>query len=349
MITQLYINSSAIVAPCIAINTVSPKFELASPFNGTMRIKEKDFSKHIPLNTSRRISSLGQWSLYAALSAVCENSNINPDCIITATGMGCVNETDNFLSQLINPENEIYSPTPFIQSTHNSIGGLIAMSLKNNQYNITFSNRNASFENALIDANICNSQEILIGAFEEISPFSQQAIELHYPINKNINDLFTLYDKEQNGMLIGEGSVFYCMSNICSDNSTSLIDDISIIDSNDDKIILDKDIEICLKKLNKNHNYDAIIMGCNGINLYDKWYHYIAKRHFPKVPILKYKHIVGESYTASAMALWFANQLFSNLDLIDYLLPDKPIHDLKEILIYNYFNNTHCFISLKKQ
>lgn len=90
-------------------------------------------------------------------------------------------------------------------------------------------------------------------------------------------------------------------------------------------------------------------MGYNGIKSYDKWYNYIAKMHFTHVPILKYKHLVGESFTASSHALWLANQLFSAPDLIDSLIPDKKVQPLNEILIYNYFMNTHCFISIKKQ
>ncbi len=295
------------------------------------------------------MSSIGQWSLYAALSALAKVDNINPHFIITATGMGCLNETDHFLAQLINSDNEMYSPTSFIQSTHNTIGGLIAMILKNNHYNITFSNRNASFENALIEAHLCNSNNMLVGSFEEISPFSMHAIERLHPINMSINDSASLYNTDQNGMLIGEGSTFFCLSNSKKENTTAIIDDISIVNSSEDVIELDNEIKTCITKLNESHHYDSVIMGYNGIKSYDKWYKYIAKMHFTHVPILKYKHLVGESFTASSQALWLANQLFSAPDLIDSLIPDKKVRPLNEILIYNYFMNTHCFISIKKQ
>ena len=48
----------------------------------------------------------------------------------------------------------ILTPTSFIQSTHNTVGGQIALGLECKGYNFTYVHASISFESALLDAQL---------------------------------------------------------------------------------------------------------------------------------------------------------------------------------------------------
>jgi hypothetical protein len=45
-------------------------------------------------------------------------------------------------------------PTPFIQSTHNTIASMVAIKLRNHGYNITYSHGTTSWQDALLDVSM---------------------------------------------------------------------------------------------------------------------------------------------------------------------------------------------------
>jgi len=96
------------------------------------------------------------------------------DAIITATGLGCLADSERFLRNMIADNEQMLNPTPFIQSTFNTAGGQIAMLRHNHCYNVTYVNRNHGFEDALLDALMriadSESHRILVGAFDEQTP-----------------------------------------------------------------------------------------------------------------------------------------------------------------------------------
>ena len=93
------------------------------------------------------------------------------DAIITATGYGCLADSERFLRNVIVDKEDLLNPTPFIQSTFNTVGGQIALLGHNHCYNMTYVNRSHSFEDALLDAFMRladeESSRILVGAFDE--------------------------------------------------------------------------------------------------------------------------------------------------------------------------------------
>ena len=58
----------------------------------------------------------------------------------------------SFLTKMVENNEELLTPTAFIQSTHNTIGAQIALMLQCNNYNNAFVHRGFSFESALLDA-----------------------------------------------------------------------------------------------------------------------------------------------------------------------------------------------------
>ena len=94
-----------------------------------------------------------------------------PDAIITATGLGCLADSEKFLQNIVRDSEELLNPTPFIQSTFNTVGGQIALMGRNHCYNLTYVDRGHSFEAALTDALLLvrenKARKLLLGAFDE--------------------------------------------------------------------------------------------------------------------------------------------------------------------------------------
>lgn len=93
------------------------------------------------------------------------------DSIITSTGFGCLTDSEKFLRNVINDNEQLLNPTPFIQSTFNTIGGQIALLGHNHCYNVTYVNKSHGFEDALLDAFLRmddgESKSALVGCYDE--------------------------------------------------------------------------------------------------------------------------------------------------------------------------------------
>src|SRR5689334_14700557 len=137
---------------------------------------EPDYSKWLDVKQLRRMSRVMKMGAAAAKLAL-KNARVEiPDAIITGTGLGCLDDTGNFLDKLVEYKEEALNPTPFIQSTHNTIGSHIAFLLQCQAYNQTYSHGAFSFESALIDGMLqvgeSPNQKVLIGAADEITNIS---------------------------------------------------------------------------------------------------------------------------------------------------------------------------------
>ncbi len=130
----------------------------------------------------RRMSKLLKSSVATALECLGGIENIGSlDAIVTATGWGCLADSERFLRNMINDKEQLLNPTPFIQSTFNTVGGQIALLGHNHCYNVTYVNRTHSFEDALLDALMCigdgKFHQILVGAFDERTPSQIRIME----------------------------------------------------------------------------------------------------------------------------------------------------------------------------
>lgn len=136
----------------------------------------------------------------------------NLDAIITATGWGCLSDSERFLRNLIDDKEQMLNPTPFIQSTFNTVGGQIALLRHNHCYNVTYVNRGHSFEDAVLDAMMRiadgDSCNVLVGAFDEQTP-SQQRIMERMGLFKHMSS--------------GEGAVFAHITSAPNENSIAQI------------------------------------------------------------------------------------------------------------------------------
>jgi len=170
----------------------------------------------------RRMSRFVKMGVACGLQCIGETPASQIDAIITATGLGCLADTEKFLDSIIANNERLLNPTPFIQSTFNTVGGQIALLKSINAYNVTYVHRGLSFESALTDAamQICDgARNVLVGAIDE-------ATDSATDIQQRLGLL-----KEHP---LGEGSHFFMLN--ANDKSAPAICDIGLFNGNADNI-----------------------------------------------------------------------------------------------------------------
>lgn len=135
--------------------------------------QEPDYKICIPnANMRRRMSRMVRMGVAAGMECL-EGTTTPVDAILTATGYGCLTDTENFMLSILDTDEQQPSPSSFIQSTFNTIGAQIAILTGNHQYNNTYVHRGFSFESALLDAALLigdgEAGKILVGATDEMT------------------------------------------------------------------------------------------------------------------------------------------------------------------------------------
>ena len=176
-------NDSALVISAPDANT--PDQEISAPdikvvVRSAAYLEGADFEwKHLlnPMQ-ARRLGTLMKRTLVSSLEAL---NGLVPDAVITATGLGCMENSEKFLAAMLDSGETMMSPTDFMQSTHNTPGSLISIHLKDHGYNSTYSQGADSMASALLDAWLqLKSGKIrsaLVGCHDEITPATAE-----YPV-----------------------------------------------------------------------------------------------------------------------------------------------------------------------
>ncbi|SKB33015.1 Beta-ketoacyl synthase, N-terminal domain [Salegentibacter holothuriorum] len=310
----------------------------------------KEFIKPMAL---RRMSKAIKMGISSSKVALNETNTEIPDAIITGTGEGCKQDTERFLENLIDQQEELLSPTSFIQSTHNTIGGQIALNLGCKNYNVTYSQNSASLESALLDAELqlletSVKKSVLVGGVDELSENITQFRALDGQLKSvDIHNL-DLWKEDSPGTITSEGAHFFILSTEKNNNSYAEFKGISIKNSIQPEKI-NAEVEIFLNKNNINAAaIDAVLLGSNGDNRYDHYYKNLQQSLFKDIPQLGYKHLVGDYDTVSGFALYSACKILKSGRIPSVLkLNTSTPKELKSILIYNqYLGRDHSLILL---
>ncbi len=132
-----------------AIQQFKPVYVLASERLGN---SDPDFKQYMTAGEARRLGRLLKRSLALSID-VTQRSGIGmPDAIITGTTWGSFESSALFLRDMIDFGEDLLKPTHFMQSTHNTLASLVAISQKNHGYNCTHSQGAYSLEMSLLDA-----------------------------------------------------------------------------------------------------------------------------------------------------------------------------------------------------
>ncbi len=313
-------------------------------------LKYRDYISPMAL---RRMSKAVKMGLTVSRRALQESGNSVPDAIITGTGQGCKQDTEKFLEEMLEQDENLLSPTSFIQSTHNTVGGQIALHLKCNSYNVTYSQNSGSLESALIDSHLLFDEQnaplnILVGGVDEISSEITSFLYLDDQLKKEEIININLFETETPGTITSEGAHFFTISSEKKAETYCRIIDVSLFHAQSPNDVNDNIQQI----LNSNDlgvdDFDLVILGNNGDSRFDHYYKELQNDLFKEIPQLCYKHLVGDYNTVSGYSIWLGSKIIKTGNIPDIFKENRlESSSPQTILLYNhYLGENHSIILL---
>lgn len=351
---SVYINSVSSISSQKTFDNSMFLDEIISYQDNIISVVDPNYKDYILPTVSRRMSKGIKMGVVASKIALKEANLDTVDAIITGTGMGCLKDSELFLSAIIDNNEQFLTPTSFIQSTHNTVGGQIALGLQCKGYNFTYVHASISFESAVLDAKLmleCNeANTILVGGIDEIGDYTYGLHKLINHIKKDkISSSDVLHSKTE-GTIFSEGANFFVLSNTKQDYSYAQIVAISTYNT----LAKTKISDIANAFLKENdldiETIDVLVLGNNGDITYDCFYNELSSGLFKKTQQVYYKHLCGEFYTASSFAVWLASKILKTQKLPEAIkLNQIKASNYKTILLYNqYRGENHSFILIRK-
>ncbi len=325
----------------LSANMVSPQASFdqmlldAAVYTGEkLHCIEPDYTKYVDPKLIRRMSRIIKMGAAAAMECLMAADENSPDAIISGTAYGCLADTEQFLTRMVEFKEELLSPTAFIQSTHNTVGAQIALMLKCHNYNNTYVHRGSSFETALLDAlsliHEGDAEKVLVGGVDEIIEKSH-AILRRFGLYKKAGDSGTLINSKTKGTMAGEGAAFFLVSK----NSAAAWAKLDAVQTLYKPVTEGTDlIEHFLEKNGASlKEIDLILLGNNGDLHSDEHYNSLTNSIFAGQSCIGYKQYCGEYPTSSSFALWMASNIIKTGKV-----PGNPaVIAPQRILIYNNY------------
>ena len=348
----IFIQATANISPQKTFGRVPFLTEPVEYTSTRLKSIEPDYTAFIDVRSLRRMSRIIKMGVAAAMECLQEAGEKNPGAIITGTAFGCLEDTGIFLTNIVEQNEEMLQPTPFIQSTHNSVGAQIALILKCHEYNNTFVHRGFSFESALLDAFMLldesETTSVLVGSVDEITDISH-AILTRFGLYKRfpVSNL-SMFTSASKGSIAGEGAAFFLLTSQPSINAYAQLEGISTFYKPADFIEIEQHVLSFLSSHQIDiEDIDLIITGRNGDAKGDSIYKQLESSIFKNKNSLNYKHLCGEYSTSTSFALWLAANIIKSgtapaVTVYESLNGDK----LKRILIYNHYHNIHHSLML---
>lgn len=130
---------------------------------------------------ARRMGKIMKSSLLSSMKAIKEAGIQCPDAIITATSMGCLENSELLMNQMMEEGETSLKPTYFMQSTHNTIGSNIAIKTGCHGYNMTYTHGDDSLEWAMRDAQMLlksgKYKYVLVGMHDETTSLYRSVVK----------------------------------------------------------------------------------------------------------------------------------------------------------------------------
>ena len=344
---KTYIRSSGNISPQRTFGQVGIPEEPVVHSGNRMNCIEPDYAKIIDTKLIRRMSRIIKMGIAAATSCLREAGINSPDAIITGTAYGCLQDTEIFLTKMIENKEEQLSPTAFIQSTHNTAGAQIALLLHCHGYNNTFVHRGFSFESALLDAIMLLQENerthVLVGGLDEITDSSHLILSRFRLYKREPDSNLDLYRSNSNGTIAGEGAAFFLLTNQTFPGDKAALEGIATFYKPADLDEIKKNILAFLSlHSTRMEDLDLIITGMNGDKKGDEIYKQLIDSVFQNMPIANFKNLCGEYPTATAFGLWMGAAILSSGIVPEFVrFKSFLVKPIRKVLLYNHYQNTH--------
>jgi len=351
----IYINGIGSISPQETKNNSEFLSEVKEYSDAYLPIAEPPYKEYINPKELRRMSKIIRNGIVAARISLDDSKLEMPDAIFTGTGLGYAIDTEKFLLSMIDNKETLLTPTSFIQSTHNTIGGSIAIGLGCHNYNMTYVHRGFSFETALQDAMMMLSadeiENALVGGFDEMTDNHIVLLKSTGDYQKDGVSNLQLKNPKTSGTIAGQGTSFFVLEKEKKSTTYAQLLDLKLLYKPTSLSEIEKTIETFLKKNNLNRgDIDLVLMGYNGIDTESETYDSITKELFQNTTIGWFKHLCGEFYTASSFGSWIAAQILHKQHIPESIVyKGKPTSAIRNVLLYNQFQGEeHSLILFAK-
>jgi len=349
-----YINGIGIISPQ---NTL-PGQEFLEPVvehtGNFLKAVEPVFKTYIDPIAARRMSRLIKMGVSSAKICLQDAGIGMPDAIITGTGLGSVEDTEKILAELT-LEGKFLNPTPFIQSTYNTISSQIAIALKCHEYNSTYVHRCFSLESCLIDALLQigegSAVNVLAGGIDEMTMNHLTIIRRLGIWKREAIRNLDLWSCGTPGAVAGEGSAYFIISGEKNDHTYARLIAAETLYKPGSA---SETAALVTRFLNENglshDEIDLVMMGNNGYSENDRTCEEIVSLALPHSARVKYKHLCGEYHTVSGFAMFVAASILKKQYIPSSLVVQSAApKKLENILIHNHYRNTdHALILVRK-
>jgi 3-oxoacyl-[acyl-carrier-protein] synthase II len=334
---SIYINGIGNISPQNTFGKRGFEGPVIAAESGVYSIVEPDYKAYIDPKLLRRMAKIIKMGVAAAAEALRDAGIEKPDAITTATALGCTQDTDRFLTSMIEYKEQTLSPTSFIQSTHNTIGGQIALQLGIHDYNMCYTQRGASFESALLDAILLlqndEATQVLAGGFDEL-----------------IDRVRILQERmgKYRHSAAGEGVAFFVLSKNKSNSYARLLDVETLYNPENIKEVDQSVLQFLERNGLTTADINVVVSGRNGDETGDNWYN--ALSGFDHAQQVVFKPFCGEFQTANGFAMWLAAiSLHNGAVPAEFMFGEQNPVEPKNVLIYNHYQQrNHSFVLLSK-
>ncbi|MGA3012752.1 MAG: beta-ketoacyl synthase chain length factor [Bacteroidales bacterium] len=350
-----FINGIGLISPQKTVETNDFLAEITGYDADYLKcIEPASYKPYIDPIQSRRMSRLIKIGIASAKICLREAECEMPDAIITGTGLGSVEDTERILGS-IHLEQPFLNPTPFMQSTYNTISSQIAIQLKCHSYNSTYVHRSFSFESCLQDALLQigegTAKDVLAGGIDEMTMNHLEITRRQGHWKRGKANNLEMLNWDSPGSMAGEGAGYFLLSSVKNEKTYGCVMDVQTLYKPEG---IDEISNRVTRMLSNSGltipDIDLVIMGVNGDNRYDYLYHEFENAMFLSTPRAYYKHLCGEYYTSTGFALWLAANILKRQVFPSILeLDDCHRKSIRNILIYNQYQNINHSLILVTQ
>lgn len=345
---KAYIRGAGIISPQKTFLSKEFLEDLVVSETNFLKCIEPSYKDYLDPIMARRMGRIVKMGIAAATEAL-KDANIEmPDAIITGTALGCLGDTEKFLSAIIADDEQFLTPTSFIQSIQNTVSAQIALQLKCMNHNFTFVHKGFSFESALLDSLMMieenDAENILVGGLDEMTEKNLFIYNRQGNWKKKKIKSSELYAHRSHGTIGGEGAAFFVLSKNASSNDYANLLGVKTIYNPTSLEEINTQIDSLLKEnsLSKD-DVSLVLYGINGDTATDNFYDQFKTQFFPHTPSGAFKHLCGEYQTSGSFAMWMAAMILKNQWIPSAVMhPSQPVTlPIKSVLIYNNYENNH--------
>ncbi len=276
-----------------------------------VRAVDPDFKPYVTPQESRRMGRILKRAVATAKEALKSAQIETPDAIVTGTGLGCIENTEFFLEALLSDGKETLKPTHFMNSTHNTISSLIGIMTQTHGYNATFSHEELSFDSALLNACLLlhnnEAESVLVQGHDELTPNYHTLLKRAGIVGRDTE-------------IASEVSVAMLVTN--QPKTTPMCRITGMAFANNDEV--ENQLSLLLKKANLTKNdIDAVMTDVSGDKQNDEQCLTLCQKVLKDTPILHYKHLFGNNFTASGLGCYAISCCLQKGSIPETLYLDK--------------------------